>query len=99
MPRNVSVRKPPAAPRLIPFSKDAAYAIQALARGEATPEQQKFALKWLTEDACQTYDEPFTPDNARVTDYRLGRRAVGLAIVKHINISLSKLAELSSNGD
>lgn len=99
MPRKVIVRKPPTDPRLIPFNKDAAYALQAMGREDAIGAQQKFILKWLVEEVCQTYDESFTPDNPRVTDYRLGRRSVGLAIVKHLNISLSKLAELSEAGD
>ena len=63
-----------------------------MARGEATDLQQKAILDWLIKQACQTYDEPFMPDNARVTDYLLGRRSVGLAIVKHLTISPAKLA-------
>lgn len=57
-------------------------AVQALARGEASAEQQQRALDWIVSRAAQTYDEPFFPDNPRVTDYLLGRRSVGLALVK-----------------
>jgi len=62
------------------------HAIQALSRGEADADQQRRALDWIVTQAAQTYDEPFYADNARVTDYVLGRRSVGLAIVKLIRL-------------
>ncbi len=61
-------------------------AIQALARGEAGPDDQRRALDWIVHRAAQTYDEPFYAENARVTDYVLGRRSVGLALVKLIRL-------------
>jgi len=76
----------------VQLNTDAAYALQAMSRGEATDHQQKFVLDWLITDTCQTYEEPFTPDSVRVTDYVLGRRSVGLGIVKHLTISPAKLA-------
>lgn len=77
----------------VPFNEKAAYGLQAMARGEMTPEQQKATLDWIIKEAAQTYEEPFIHDNARVTDYLLGRRSVGLAIVKHLTISPAKLKE------
>ena len=71
----------------------AAYAVQALAKGEATDAQQKFFLDWLIKEACQTYEEVFVPDNQRVTDYVAGRRSVGLALVKHVNVRPDKLSK------
>lgn len=99
MPRKPTVYKPPSDPRLTPFNKDAAYALQAMARGEASDKQQKFVLRWLIEAVCQTYDEPFMPGHADVTQYRLGKRGVGLAMVKHLNLSPAKLAGEGSTGD
>ena len=77
----------------VPFNEKIAYALQAMARREATPDQTADALDWIIKEAAQTYEEPFIHDNARVTDYLLGRRSVGLAIVKHLTISPAKLKE------
>jgi len=78
----------------VPFDDTIAYALQALAKGEAEDHQQKSVLDWIITEACQTYEEPFVSDNARVTDYLLGRRSVGLAIVKHLTTSPAKIKEL-----
>lgn len=72
------------------------YAMQALARGEASEGQQKRALKWIIEKAAMTYDEPFVPDNARVTDNLLGRRSVGLQIVKLLNLNPSVISKVTN---
>ena len=69
------------------------HAVQALARGEAGPAEQKRALDWIINRAAQTYEEPFFPDNARVTDYVLGRRSVGLALVKLVRLKPGLVAE------
>mgnify|MGYP001003667475 CR=1 FL=1 len=42
----------------------------------------KRALDWIINQACQTYDDPFAPGQPDVKDYVLGRRSVGLAIIK-----------------
>lgn len=68
------------------------HAMQALAKGEAGPIEQRRALDWIIHKAAMTYDEPFDPDSARVTDYVLGRRSVGLAIVKLINLKPGLIA-------
>ena len=57
-------------------------AIQALAQGNAGEQDQKRALDWIINTAASTYDEPFRPGSRDVVDYMLGRRSVGLAIVK-----------------
>jgi len=61
-----------------------ALAIQALSEGNASPEQQKAALRWIIEEAAGTYDLSFRPGptGARDTDFAEGRRSVGLQIVK-----------------
>lgn len=64
-----------------------ARAARALVEGVAGTDDQQLFMKWLIEVACQTYDEPFDPDNQHVTSYVLGRRSVGLAVVKHINMT------------
>lgn len=66
-------------------------AIQALYRGDATPEQQKRALKWLIEGAAATYEASFDPVNDRVTSYMEGKRSVGNQIVKLCKLNLNEL--------
>ncbi len=68
--------------------KSVARAAKALVQGEAGPHDQQMFMNWLIETACQTYDEPFDPDNPHITSYVLGRRSVGLAVVKHINLNM-----------
>ena len=68
-----------------------ASAIQALERGEATPEQQKRALKWIVETASSTYDLSYRPESERDTAFAEGRRFVGLNIVKLLKLQLSLL--------
>lgn len=66
-----------------------------MAAGTLDAEGQKWLLKRLVEDVCQTYHEMFVPDNARVTDYLLGRRSVGRWIVNHLNLSVAELNKLT----
>jgi hypothetical protein len=62
-------------------------AIQALAAGSADAWEQERALKWIIEQACSCYDEPFRPGEQDATNYMLGRRSVGLAIIKMMKLS------------
>ena len=74
------------------YEKADAKAIQQLADGTASPEQQQRALKWIINNACGTYDLTYHPTGDRDTCFAEGRRFVGLQIVKMLKISLSKLA-------
>ena len=70
-----------------PYEKPDVRAIQAIcacAEGGEAPTQHdcKRALDWIVNVAASTYDEPFRPGQPDVRDYMLGRRSVGLAIVK-----------------
>lgn len=65
-------------------------ALQALARGDAEPHQQKRALDWLITKAAMTYEQSFMPDNARVTDFVEGRRSVGNQVVKLLRLNLGE---------
>ncbi len=73
------------------YTKEVTRAVQALAQGTAGPGDQQRALKWIIETACLTYDEPFRPGTPDVIDYMLGRRSVGLAIVKLIKLQPEKI--------
>ena len=61
-------------------------AIQALAKGTAGEHEQRRALEWIIHRACLTYDEPFRPGEPDRQSYLLGRRSVGLAIVKLLSL-------------
>ena len=63
----------------------AVHAIAAYAGGGGEPPTQQDcarALDWIVNTACATYDEPFRPNEPDANNYMLGRRSVGLAIVK-----------------
>ena len=65
-------------------------AVQALQRGEATPEQQKRALEWIVNQAAGTYDLEYRTE-PRDHAFVSGRRFVGLQIVKMLKLSLAAL--------
>jgi len=65
-----------------------ASALQALARGDASPDQQQRALNWIIYDACGTYDLDYRPD-ARDHAFVSGRRFVGLELVKLLKVVTS----------
>jgi len=82
----------PKAPVPIPsWEKPDAAAMQALSRGEATPEQQRRALNWIIHKACATYDFCDKPESDRLSAIFDGRRFAGLQIVKLVNISISSI--------
>lgn len=68
-------------------------AVQALSRGDASPDAQKRALKWIIERAAMTYDQSFVPGQADVTHFIEGRRSVGNQIVKLLKIDLARLKQ------
>ena len=68
------------------YNKEVMRAVQALATGTAGPGDQQKALNWIIETACLTYDEPFRPCSPDVINYMLGRRSIGLAIVKLLKL-------------
>lgn len=67
------------------YVKPDLFALRAVARGEATPEQQQRAVRFLLNGICATYDETFRPDSERLSAFASGRRWVGLSIVWFLN--------------
>lgn len=72
-------------------------AVQALNRGEATPEQQKMFLQWVVNHAAATYDQSFQEEGDRETAFASGRRFVGLQIVKLSVLSTNALLKGQNN--
>jgi len=70
-----------------------ASAIQAIARGDASPEQQRRALDWIINMAAMTYDETFVPGQADVSDFLAGKRSVGTQIVKLLKVNVRAMLE------
>lgn len=69
--------------------------IQALHRGEATPDQQKQALAFIVGTIAEKDGLSWRPgaDGAWQTAFAEGRRFVGLQIVKMLNMSLRDLVK------
>lgn len=63
-----------------------AYALKALAAGNANEGQQRRALDWIIQQAAKTYDVSFSPVSDRETSFAEGRRFVGLQVVKLLNL-------------
>lgn len=87
-------KKPEHAPwKPVDYDLADAGAIQALHRGEASPDQQQRALKWIIERASGTYDLSYHPgtEGQRDTDFAEGRRFVGLQLVKMVKLQLAAL--------
>lgn len=77
-----------------PFEDADAAALQALAKGSATADQQKRALDWIIIKACRTYDFPYRPgglEGERDTNIALGAVMVGQQIVKLMKIRIGLL--------
>ena len=66
-------------------------AVQALAKGEGTSDQQIRVLKWIVETVAGTYDQSFRPDSERDTAFAEGKRWVGNQIVKLSRVALSRI--------
>lgn len=81
---------PGAASEPAKFNTGDATAVQALAAGVATADQQKRALKWILESACALPVWAFRSE-ARETDIALGRQFVGQQIVGLTRVNVSRL--------
>ena len=97
--------KIPGAPREEPWKPceweqpDAA-AVQAVAYGRATEDQQRRAIKFIVENLCGTFDLSFRPSSDRDTAFAEGKRFVGLQIVKFTNLNLARLrGKVAEQGD
>jgi hypothetical protein len=57
-------------------------AVQAVAYGRATEDQQRHAFKYMVEMLCGTYDLSYRSANPYDTSFAEGKRFVGLQLVK-----------------
>ena len=63
-------------------------AIKALARGEASPDQQVRALAWILHKVSHADDLPWHPENERWTSFAAGKQFVGKQIQKAIGYDM-----------
>ena len=77
----------------VPYDLADAGSLQALARGDASPDAQKRALKWIIEKAAATYEPSYRPgeEGERDSAFAEGRRHVGLNIVKLLKLNLQAM--------
>lgn len=68
-------------------------AIQRLAEGKATEDEQIMAFRWIVEQAAGTYDMSYRPDSERDSVFAEGRRFAGLQIVKLLHINSLAMKE------
>jgi len=70
------------------YDKPVVYALKALERGDATPEQGKLALHWIVQTLCKKDDLSYRPTSDRDTAFAEGKRFVGLQIVKLLKLNM-----------
>lgn len=63
-------------------SIEEARAVQAIAVGEATSEQQKVGLGWIRRRACGAGLDTFAPGQPDLSHYRQGRQSVSVLITQ-----------------
>lgn len=73
-----------------------ASAVQAMARGEASPDQQRRVLELVINKLTGNYDLSYRPDSERDTCFAEGKRFVGLQLVKLANISVTELVRIET---
>jgi hypothetical protein len=91
------VKKPEASPWMPTAWETAdAAAIQALARGDATSDQQQRALDYIINNIAGTYDLSYRPSSDRDTAFAEGKRFVGLQIVTRLKTNLAAIRQAKS---
>jgi hypothetical protein len=73
------------------YDRSIVIAMQALARGEADSEQQKRAYFWILKRACLINDVGYRKGSFDESAFLLGRRFVGVEIVKLLEVPVSKM--------
>lgn len=54
-----------------------ALAVKSMEKGTASPEQQKYFLKFMLEHGCRTYDSDWYPGDRDTSSFAAGVRHVG----------------------
>ncbi len=70
-------------------------ALQAVAKGVASADQQQKAMRVIVEKICQRYEMPFCPgeNGERNTSFALGRMCAGTMLTSFINAPLKNFKD------
>lgn len=96
MPKQVNLKPPDHPWQPVEYLPADVAAIQALSKGNATPDQQVRAIKFIVERMCGTYDLSYRATSSRDTDFAEGKRYVGLQIVKFSRLNVAALIKKMS---
>ncbi len=96
--RSLVPAAPPVGSQPAPFNSSDAAALQALAAGTANDGQQKRALNWILEGACQLPVWAYGKDE-RETNVALGRQMVGQQIMGVLKVNISNLKKVEERGE
>jgi hypothetical protein len=80
-----------------PLTQEIAWAIRAIAAGEADPGQQAMAIKWIVFNLCKTEDMSFRSDGPhpqKDQDFAEGKKYCGQQIRRICSMSVEDLALL-----
>jgi hypothetical protein len=91
-PKKTKVIVPPPAQEPAGYTLADIAAMQALEKGEASPDQQKRALAWIINNVCLTYDLEYRTED-RDHAFASGRRFAGLQVVKALKLNTTLLAK------
>lgn len=81
--------------RVAAWTAAQAYAVQALSRGDATPEQQRVAHEWIVTACSEAFAINDAPD-AHAMAFCAGRQSVGREITSLVGLNVeSTLAEIA----
>jgi len=69
------------------YGKQTVLALRAVSQGTASESQQIRVFKYIVEEVCRTYDEPFQMSGERETNLALGKAHVGREMVKITKLS------------
>jgi len=80
-------------PRIVLLPRELAdlHAIRALARGDASEEQQRRALRCIIEELSGLYRLSYVSESDRDTSFAEGRRSVGFAIVGIVKLGADEI--------
>jgi hypothetical protein len=76
-----------------PFTKPDVAALQAVYRGEGTPDQQQRAMDWIIKEAGQVGKQSYRAGDSHATAFSEGRRFVATQIVSLLDLPLSKVKD------
>lgn len=85
----------PKNPLVVDYSRDDAYAMQALEKGEASDVQQKRCLDLIVNGISCAFDVTFRPGQPDVSDFAAGKAFVGQQIYKLLRLNPAKIKDKS----